>query len=69
MLLTWEAGRSTWPTPSKSGVGRLIYWAVDSDMRWSELVGPRRSETNLHRRKVPAREQLTRLSRGVAASA
>jgi integrase len=39
----------------------LIYLAVDSGMRWSELVGLRRSKLDVHRRKVRVTEQLIRL--------
>ena len=42
----------------------LIYLAVDSGMRWSELVGLRRSKVDLHRRKVRVTEQLIRLEPG-----
>jgi integrase len=40
----------------------LIYLAVDSGMRWSELVGLRRARLDLRARKVPVTEQLIRLS-------
>jgi integrase len=39
----------------------LIYLAVDSGMRWGELVGLRRSRIDLARRKVRVTEQLTQL--------
>ena len=42
----------------------LIYLAVDSGMRWSELVGLRRSKVDLQRRKVRVTEQLIRLEAG-----
>ncbi len=42
----------------------LIYLAVDSGMRWSELVGLRRSKVDLHRGKVRVTEQLIRLESG-----
>lgn len=42
----------------------LIYLAVDSGMRWSELVGLRRSKVDLRRRKVRVTEQLIRLESG-----
>lgn len=42
----------------------LIYLAVDSGMRWSELVGPRRVKVDLGRRKVRVTEQLIRLETG-----
>jgi integrase len=39
----------------------LIYVAVDSGMRWSELVGLRRSRVDLRRRKLRVTEQLVQL--------
>ena len=42
----------------------LIYLAVDSGMRWSELVGLRRAKADLNRRKVRVTEQLIRLRQG-----
>jgi integrase len=42
----------------------LIYLAVDSGLRWSELVGLRRSRVDLNRRKVRVTEQLIRLGSG-----
>jgi integrase len=39
----------------------LIYLAVDSGMRWSELIGLRRSRLDLRNRKVRVTEQLIRL--------
>ncbi|HEX9992283.1 MAG TPA: tyrosine-type recombinase/integrase [Acidimicrobiales bacterium] len=42
----------------------LIYLAVDSGMRWSELVGLRRNRVDLRRRKVRVVEQLVRLESG-----
>ena len=42
----------------------LIYLAVDSGMRWSELVGLRRSRLDLRTRKVRVTEQLIRLESG-----
>jgi integrase len=39
----------------------LIYLAVDSGMRWSELVGLRRAKVDLNRGKVRVTEQLIRL--------
>ncbi len=40
----------------------LIYLALDSGMRWSEIVGLRRSQVDLLRRKVRVTEQLVELS-------
>jgi integrase len=42
----------------------LIYLAVDSGMRWSELVGLRRAKVDAARRKVRVTEQLVRLQAG-----
>jgi len=42
----------------------LIYLAVDSGMRWSELVGLRRAGVDLQRKKVRVTEQLIRLEAG-----
>jgi integrase len=42
----------------------LIYLAVDSGMRWSELIGLHRSKLDLRRRKVRVTEQLIRLQTG-----
>lgn len=42
----------------------LIYLAVDGGMRWSELIGLRRSKLDLGRRKVRVTEQLVRLETG-----
>lgn len=43
----------------------LIYLAVDTGMRWSELIGLRRSTLDVHRCKVRVTEQLIRLETGV----
>ncbi len=40
----------------------LIYLAVDSGMRWGELIGLRRASVDLTRRKVRVTEQLTQLA-------
>src|SRR5687767_5727496 len=42
----------------------LMYLAVDSGMRWSELVGLRRRSVDLRRGKVRVTEQLIRLGAG-----
>jgi integrase len=39
----------------------MIYLALDSGMRWSELVGLRRGQVDLARRKVRVTEQLLRI--------
>ncbi len=40
----------------------LIYLALDSGMRWSELTGLRRGQVELERRKVRVTEQLVQLA-------
>ena len=45
----------------------MIYLALDSGMRWSELVGLRRGQVDLVRRKVRVTEQLLPRRRRVAA--
>ena len=42
----------------------FIYFAVDTGMRWSELVGLRRSDVDLTARKVRVTSQLIRLESG-----
>src|SRR3954454_23762470 len=42
----------------------MIYLAVDSGMRWSELVGLRRGKLDLRHGKVRVTEQLVQLSDG-----
>jgi integrase len=42
----------------------LIYLAVDSGMRWSEIVGLRRARLDVRRGKVRVTEQLVRLEAG-----
>jgi integrase len=42
----------------------LVYLAVDSGMRWSELVGLRRARVDLRNRKVRVTEQQIRLETG-----
>jgi site-specific recombinase XerC len=42
----------------------LVYLAVDSGMRWSEIVGLRRSRLDVRRGKVRVTEQLVRLESG-----
>jgi integrase len=42
----------------------MVYLAVDSGMRWSELVGLRRAKLDLRRGKVRVSEQLVRLGSG-----
>lgn len=47
----------------------LIYLAVDSGMRWGELVGLRRSKLDVRRLKVRVTEQLVQLSRAYSCGA
>lgn len=42
----------------------LVYAAVDTGMRWGELIGLRRRNVDLRRRKVRVTEQLVRLQSG-----
>jgi integrase len=42
----------------------MIYLAIDTGMRWSELVGLRRANVDVARRKVRVTEQLVQLSDG-----
>jgi integrase len=42
----------------------LIYVAVDTGMRWSELIGLRRSKVDLRLRKIRVTEQLLKLESG-----
>ena len=42
----------------------LVYLAVDSGMRWSELVGLRRSRVDIATRKIRVTDQLVRLKSG-----
>ena len=42
----------------------MIYLAVNSGMRWSELIGLRRARLDLRTRKVRVTEQLIRLDDG-----
>jgi integrase len=42
----------------------LIYLAVDSGMRWSELIGLRQARLDLRRHKVRVTDQLIRLNNG-----
>ncbi len=42
----------------------LIYLAVDTGMRWSELIGLRRNAVELRERKIRVTEQLIRLGAG-----
>ena len=57
-------GRSRSPRRTAERYRALIYLAVDSGMRWSELVGLRVGRVDLRRRKVRVTEQLIRRASG-----
>ena len=63
----WRSSRgrraSPSPKPTRSISKPMIYLALDSGMRWSELVGLRRGQVDLARRKVRVTEQLLRRRR------
>ena len=63
VFLTWEQAIELAEAHSERHRA-LIYLAVDSGMRWSELVGLRRQQLNLRTRKVRVTEQLIRLEAG-----
>ena len=63
MFLSWEEAVDL-AEATHERYRALIYLAVDSGMRWSELVGLRRSKVDLHRRKIRVTEQLIRLESG-----
>src|SRR5581483_8964920 len=60
VFLTWEDAVELAETIHER-YRALIYLAVDSGMRWSELVGLRRAKVDLHRGKVRVTEQMIRL--------
>ena len=60
-ILTWHEGVAL-AEAHPPHLRPLIYLALDSGMRWSELVGLRRSQLDLERRKVRVTEQLIRLN-------
>ena len=60
MFLTWEEAVDLAEAINER-YRALIYLAVDSGMRWSELVGLRRAKVDLNRGKVRVTEQLIRL--------
>ena len=62
-FLTWEESVAL-AEAMKSRYRAMIYLAVDSGMRWSELVVLRRARVDLRRRKVRVTEQLVRLEAG-----
>src|SRR5207302_10824349 len=63
VFLTWEQAVGLAEGHSER-FRALIYLAVDSGMRWSELVGLRRARLDLRARKVGVTEQLVRLQSG-----
>ena len=62
-FLTWEESVAL-AEAHQERYRALIYLAVDSGMRWSELVGLRRARLDLRRGKVRVTEQLVRLEGG-----
>ncbi|HEX2272734.1 MAG TPA: tyrosine-type recombinase/integrase, partial [Acidimicrobiales bacterium] len=62
-FLTWEQSVAL-AEAHQERYRALIYLAVDSGMRWSELVGLRLGRVELDRRKVRVTEQLVRLEAG-----
>jgi site-specific recombinase XerC len=63
VFLTWEQAVEL-AEAHNDQYRALIYLAVDSGMRWSELIGLRRSNVDLRTRKVRVTEQLIRLENG-----
>ncbi|HEV3355030.1 MAG TPA: site-specific integrase [Acidimicrobiales bacterium] len=63
VFLTWEQAVGLADAHSER-FRALIYLAVDSGMRWSELVGLRRARLDVRRQKVRVTEQLIRLEDG-----
>jgi integrase len=63
-FLTWEEAVDL-AEAHRERFRALIYLAVDTGMRWSELIGLRRSKLDVHRCKVRVTEQLIRLETGV----
>ncbi len=59
-FLTWEQAVNL-AEAHQERYRALIYLAVDSGMRWSELIGLRRARIDLARRKVRVTEQMIRL--------
>ncbi|MCA1706907.1 MAG: site-specific integrase [Actinobacteria bacterium] len=62
-FLTWEQAVDL-AEAHQERYRALIYLAVDSGMRWSELIGLRRARIDLVRRKVRVTEQMIRLKGG-----
>jgi integrase len=62
-FLTWEQAVDL-AEAHQERYRTLIYLAVDSGMRWSELIGLRRARVDVGRRKVRVTEQMIRLKGG-----
>jgi integrase len=62
-VLTWEQAIALAEAHSER-YRTLIYVAIDTGMRWSELVGLRRGSVDVSRRKVRVVEQLVQLDDG-----
>jgi integrase len=62
-FLTWEQAVDL-AEAHQERYRTMIYLAVDSGMRWSELIGLRRARVDLGRRKVRVTEQMIRLQGG-----
>jgi integrase len=62
-FLTWEQSVAL-AEAHQERYRALIYLAVDSGMRWSELIGLRRARVDQRRGKVRVTEQLVRLEGG-----
>jgi integrase len=60
VFLTWDEAVAL-AESINSRYRAMIYLAVDSGMRWSELIGLRCSKLDIRRRKVRVTEQLIRL--------
>lgn len=62
-FLTWEESVAL-AEATKERFRAMVYLAVDSGMRWSELVGLRRARLDVRRGKVRVTDQLVRLEAG-----
>ncbi len=67
-VLTWEQAMAL-AEAHPSGYRALIYVAIDTGMRWSELVGLRRRSVDVAARKVRVVEQLVQLDDGGGSAA
>jgi len=59
-VLSWDQAIALAEAPSER-FRTMIYLAADSGMRWSELIGLRRKNVDVARRKVRVVEQLVQL--------